>query len=445
MDKILNNNSMKIKRLIIAIACLIPFMSEAQLVTPFNLSNSATTDHFMKFVPKGTTINASIYTTGFVTLSAYKNVTTNTWVDPGTPVQKLQIQGGNILLCKTNVNFNPTSKNGAILFGDNIVSPNYIHGKWGIEYDDQFSSGGLNIFNPPSEISSTRRNFNLFISNSGNVGIGLETPQSKLHVNGELTVSSLSNSGRNKLIVSDEKGKLQLIDASITIDNMGNCVPTHNISLGEYFISYDGSSNGLSIDKENNVLLKNSALINNDLSLNGNALIGGRIKGLTNTTEGLIIQGSSNISTPYIQLQTGSTDVYRNLKSFVSKNSNHQFLIDNKIRMIIKYDQVVLGQAGQDQMSLNVNGIINAREIKVSTSSWSDFVFNENYRLLPLADLVKYIEENNHLPDVPTESDVINNGVNIGEMNAILLQKIEELTLYVIHLQDEINTLKKGQ
>ncbi len=91
---------------------------------------------------------------------------------------------------------------------------------------------------------------------------------------------------------------------------------------------------------------------------------------------------------------------------------------------------------------LDVNGVIRAKEIKVETN-WSDFVFEPGYNLRTLEDLEQYIAQNKHLPDIPSESEVKENGINLGEINAKLLQKIEELTLYVIEQNKEIKSLKK--
>lgn len=90
---------------------------------------------------------------------------------------------------------------------------------------------------------------------------------------------------------------------------------------------------------------------------------------------------------------------------------------------------------------LDVNGIIRAKEIKVE-SGWADFVFDEGYRLPSLEEVSSHIKEKKHLPGIPSAAEVAENGVDLGEMNAKLLQKIEELTLYVIKQQEEINELK---
>jgi hypothetical protein len=93
---------------------------------------------------------------------------------------------------------------------------------------------------------------------------------------------------------------------------------------------------------------------------------------------------------------------------------------------------------------LAVNGNIKCKQVEVSLTGWSDFVFQKDYSLMSLADLDAYINQHKHLPGVPSAEEVLTNGNNLGEMDAILLQKIEELTLYVIELKKENEDLKKS-
>jgi len=93
---------------------------------------------------------------------------------------------------------------------------------------------------------------------------------------------------------------------------------------------------------------------------------------------------------------------------------------------------------------LAVNGKILATEVQVAlVANWADYVFNDDYNLKPLAEVEEFIKENKHLPDVPSSSQVEKTGVNLGEMDAILLKKVEELTLYMIQLQKENVELKE--
>lgn len=75
-------------------------------------------------------------------------------------------------------------------------------------------------------------------------------------------------------------------------------------------------------------------------------------------------------------------------------------------------------------------------------ADWPDFVFAPEYKLTSLPELYKYIESEKHLPGVPSANEIGEEGIKVSEMNAILLQKVEELTLYVIELQKQIDELK---
>uniref|UniRef100_UPI004025B03F hypothetical protein n=2 Tax=Bacteroidales TaxID=171549 RepID=UPI004025B03F len=94
------------------------------------------------------------------------------------------------------------------------------------------------------------------------------------------------------------------------------------------------------------------------------------------------------------------------------------------------------------QNKLDVNGTIRAKEILVE-SNWADFVFEQNYKLPTLREVEEHIKEKGRLPNVPSEQEVKTNGINVGETNALLLQKIEELTLYVIQQQKAMEQQQK--
>ena len=84
---------------------------------------------------------------------------------------------------------------------------------------------------------------------------------------------------------------------------------------------------------------------------------------------------------------------------------------------------------------LSVNGTILTKKVKVTQTGWADFVFDPGYILRPLAEVESFIKTNGHLPDVPSAKEVEKDGQDVGEMNKVLLQKIEELTLYMIQLE----------
>ena len=94
--------------------------------------------------------------------------------------------------------------------------------------------------------------------------------------------------------------------------------------------------------------------------------------------------------------------------------------------------------------NLAVDGTITAKEVKVQINVWSDFVFADDYNLRPLSEVNKFIQTNGHLPEIPSEQEVKENGVSLVEMQVKLLQKIEELTLYIIEQDKKIKELEKN-
>jgi len=94
---------------------------------------------------------------------------------------------------------------------------------------------------------------------------------------------------------------------------------------------------------------------------------------------------------------------------------------------------------------LDVNGIIRGCEFIVEETAWCDFVFDDDYNLTSLDSLREFIDLNKHLPDVPTTEEVKEEGVKLSEMNVILLQKVEELTLYILELEQRITELEEDE
>ena len=103
---------------------------------------------------------------------------------------------------------------------------------------------------------------------------------------------------------------------------------------------------------------------------------------------------------------------------------------------------VGIGTANPQNL-LDVNGTIRSKEVKIEATGWSDFVFAEDYKLPSLSTVETHIKEHKHLPNIPSEAEVMENGINVGEMQAKLLQKIEELTLYVIEQNKKIERQEK--
>jgi len=127
----------------------------------------------------------------------------------------------------------------------------------------------------------------------------------------------------------------------------------------------------------------------------------------------------------------------------VHESDDKHFSNDDKVINIPRNTgNVGIGTTNPGTYKLAVKGKIRAEEIKVETS-WADYVFNEGYELPTLDEVEKHIREKGHLINIPSAGDVAENGVELGEMNKLLLEKVEELTLYLLEHQKKIRELEK--
>ena len=100
------------------------------------------------------------------------------------------------------------------------------------------------------------------------------------------------------------------------------------------------------------------------------------------------------------------------------------------------------------QAKLTVDGNVCAKEVRVSLNGspcWPDYVFAQDYDLMKISDLRSYVQQNRHLPGVPSAAEVEENGVELGATTEILLQKIEEMTLYILQLEERVQQLENGK
>lgn len=124
-------------------------------------------------------------------------------------------------------------------------------------------------------------------------------------------------------------------------------------------------------------------------------------------------------------------------------NSNLQEFVQNCKFHINRDGNIGIGTTNTKGFKLGVKGKISVEEVKVAAyDNWSDFVFEQDYDLPTLRQVEKHIKEKGHLEDIPSAKEVAENGIFLGEMDSKLLQKIEELTLYTIQQQKEIEELK---
>ncbi len=285
---------------------------------------------------------------------------------------------------------------------------------------------------------------------SGNLGLGTTTiPGTRLHVNGDITFGSTVNKRKWRFATQNwlDYGKMYILpdDASGNADytkafNIDPRDEFSNFTFGHetgIFKTTIGRAWGITANA-GTMYLGFNAIFNNstatfDRSGNGTTANGGAVMWL-----GL----DGNLS--FSALQSSGTGAGANSASDVMDNKSMEIKRSSTgvPQVLIGKDDIGAGNVHQNDYSLAVDGKILAKEIYVTTQNWPDYVFKPDYNLMSLDDVKKYIDENSHLPEVPSAEEIEETGINSAEMDKLLLRKIEELTIHIIEQNKKIEELQ---
>lgn len=162
------------------------------------------------------------------------------------------------------------------------------------------------------------------------------------------------------------------------------------------------------------------------------------IRSDANEDAGIILEPTSKMNKAYFQIyDTNHKIIVEKDKGMTLISQNDKMVFDaNNIAMNAKVSINTSNRfADGYEYALAVSGgILTTTVLVKEVTEWYDFVFDDNYKLQTLTDLETFIDSNGHLPDMPSEKDVLNKGYDMVEMDGLLLKKIEELTLYTIEL-----------
>ncbi len=289
---------------------------------------------------------------------------------------------------------------------------------------------------------------------SGKVGIGTSNPHEALEVNGNMEVDS-SMTIKDTLFVEDDARIMH--DMRVEGATEMQDVIIYGTTWMKGLQDLDTSEFGILVTKSDGTVMKSGP---------------GGLFPVPNEPVGFCdLQGSTYNNNPYWvsepkKLYTACPDVYVGINtstprvgldvvgtSFTQRlimgnadplqtNSDVYFHLDVPFNNSDNKTVFKIENNDRQLFSVNSNGLVRSREVKIDAQAWADFVFRPTYELRSLSEVETYIEQNGHLPDVPSEAEVLEEGINVAEMNALLLQKIEELTLYNIELEKRLKALE---
>lgn len=278
-------------------------------------------------------------------------------------------------------------------------------------------------------------------------------PTSQVVVNGafkatgNVVLSALASS-TPKLLTVGANGQLATTDLTTEGDNLGNHTATQNLNLnGKKIVNGTAGTGGIFVSTAGKVRIGTGTTTpTNALEVNGTTVSTNlKISGLASSTQKVLTVGTGG----QVSATDGSTfaDNMGDHTATQNINLNGRKIVNGSAStnglFVGTNGNVRIGAgSGNPSNALEVNGIVRTKEVLVEITGWSDFVFEKDYKLMSLAEVEQFVKQHGHLPDIPSANEVEENGIGLGEMNALLLQKIEEMTLHLIEMEKRIQELE---
>jgi hypothetical protein len=280
-----------------------------------------------------------------------------------------------------------------------------------------------------------RTGLNIFTTNTGNVGIGTNSPAEKLTINATDPAIKFLNAGTEKGFVqaSGNNMKLGTYPANTTGDIVFNIKGTDRMTVAS-----DGNV-GVGISAPVSRFHIGSGY-EASTTTHGYLMLGAE-NGTNMIFDNNEIQARNNGNTSTLYLQTEGGNTY--IGDPVNFNSSHRLGVDGNV--VVTGGLRIGTTLSPGGYKLAVDGKAICTELVVRlVPNWPDYVFAKNYKLRGLDEVEDFIKKNNHLPGIPSAKTIETTGLGLGEMQKLQMEKIEELTLYIIELKKEMEKLSKG-
>jgi hypothetical protein len=301
---------------------------------------------------------------------------------------------------------------------------------------------------------------NILNSLSGNTLIGTPTDNgNKLQVQGKIWATELqipTGAVGGRVLTSDANGNATWQLPQINAWVLGGNTGTFNAFGTTDDVSIPVITNNqlrMWIDNDGNVGIGNTFDPTERLDVLGNVKATGLIIP-TNAAAGKVLTSDANGNATWQDATggggtsgwaLGGNNVATPTKLGTTSAQDLLITTDNQTRILINANGTV--GIGTTQINENyklfVEGAIRARKVRVDPAAWPDYVFDKQYKLPSLAEVAQFIQQHHHLPDMPPAAEVEKNGLDLGDNQALLLKKIEELTLYIIDLDNKVEKLAK--
>jgi hypothetical protein len=349
----------------------------------------------------------------------------NVGIGTTTPLQRLHVKGP--------VRLDPVAASGDAvisMYGGTTNDQSYIY------FYNQLSAVTPRAYfgySAPSDYGVWSKGSTSLYLNDAGLGIGISNHTQKLHVMGNIYGEAPNNTS---------SANLRLIAGA---SNTASIQFYHDVNTPSFSGSFGFSGAGSSswVSGTITTLNPDGMGISNSLPLTKLHILSGQDAGFGATNNGYIMNGPV----------TGANLVIDNNEILARSNGR-------KSDLFLQNDSgnVVLCAAEQGAVGIGVNtgasipagyllvvdGKVLSEEVKIQLSQdWPDYVFDKKYKLPSLDELKKFIASNHHLPNIPSAAEIKKNGIELGDMQKRTMEKVEELTLYILELKAEIDALKK--